>query len=298
MNEPFKEWFDSKRKYVNAGMRNILDDCRRDGPVWRAMEYSLFSGGKRIRPILFIAAYEASGGTDLDDFLPAGVAVELIHTYSLIHDDLPSLDDDALRRGVPTCHIEFGEAFAILAGDALLTLSFECLASIGTVAPEIVGRLVAETSRTAGIGGMIGGQETDLLLEGRRKEDVDEKILSSMHREKTGGLIRLPLRMGAIAAGADESITEGLGKFGELAGLAFQVRDDILDVVGETEKLGKTAGEDEAHGKATYPAVIGLQNAEKRAAQLFEQALDALPAGLIFSQRLEELAGLIVKRDH
>ncbi len=297
MNESFEEWFERNRELVNTRMKRILISRRRDGPVWRAMEYSLFSGGKRIRPILFIAAYEASGGRRLDDFLPAGIAVELIHTYSLIHDDLPALDDDALRRGVPTCHIKFGDAFAILAGDALLTLAFESLASIGSIAPAIVGRLVTDTCRTAGIEGMIGGQETDLLLEGSATGQVDESTLSRMHREKTGALIRLPLRMGAITAGADESIIDNIGRFGELVGLAFQIKDDILDVVGDTEKLGKNTGEDEAHGKATYPAVLGLEGAEKQALALFKQALDVLPSELKASGRLEQLARLIVERD-
>jgi geranylgeranyl diphosphate synthase type II len=300
VKESFEQWFVGNRAIVNEALENTIEGARRDGPVWEAMKYSLLAGGKRLRPILFIAAFEAAGGKNVRDYIDLAVAVELIHTYSLIHDDLPALDNDTLRRGVETCHVKFGEAFAILAGDALLTLAFASVASVIRAGrADIVVRIIAETASAAGINGMIGGQETDLLLEGSNAEGVDEDTLSKMHSEKTGALIQLPLRMGGLVAGADSETVDKLGEFGKLIGLAFQVRDDILDVTGNTKKLGKRAGEDMARMKATYPALLGVEGSERKTGELMELALEKLaesklPGG---RTRLEQLARFIVERE-
>jgi geranylgeranyl diphosphate synthase type II len=260
--------------------------------IHKAMRYSLFAGGKRIRPILCMAAAEAVSDC------PAGVescacTLELIHTYSLIHDDLPALDNDDLRRGVPTCHKVFGEAMAILAGDALLTLAFQVLAQMdGT--PERKVALIAELSTAAGTaGGMIGGQVCDLEGEGQRPNAT---LLEAIHRAKTGALLRASLRMGAIFAGADDEQLQALSCYGEHAGLAFQIVDDVLDVEQSSEALGKTAGKDAQQHKITFPAVYGLERsremaeAERLAAHLALRPFDER------GERLRELADFIVHR--
>lgn len=260
--------------------------------IHKAMRYSLFAGGKRIRPLLCIAAAEAVGET------PAGIdaaacSLELVHTYSLIHDDLPALDNDDLRRGRPTCHKVFGDAMAILAGDALLTLAFQALAQLHIGADRRI-RLVEELSVAAGtVGGMIGGQVSDLEGEGK---PPSAQLLESIHRAKTGALIRASLRMGAIYAGADDAQTRALSEYGEHIGLAFQIVDDVLDVEQPSEKLGKTAGKDAQQQKITFPAVYGLERSREMAEQ---ERLLAHTALLRFdhrAERLRELADLVVRR--
>ena len=260
--------------------------------IHKAMRYSLFAGGKRIRPLLCIAAAEAVGET------PAGIdaaacSLELVHTYSLIHDDLPALDNDDLRRGRPTCHKVFGDAMAILAGDALLTLAFQALAQLHIGADRRI-RLVEELSVAAGtVGGMIGGQVSDLEGEGK---PPSAQLLESIHRAKTGALIRASLRMGAIYAGADDAQTRALSEYGEHIGLAFQIVDDVLDVEQPSEKLGKTAGKDAQQQKITFPAVYGLERSREMAEQERLLAHTALLGLDHRAERLRELADLVVRR--
>jgi geranylgeranyl diphosphate synthase, type II len=261
--------------------------------IHRAMRYSLFAGGKRIRPILAIAAARAVSDAP-DGIENAASTLELVHTYSLIHDDLPALDNDDLRRGRPTCHRVFGEAMAILAGDALLTLAFEVLSRLRFLDAGRKIRLVEELSRAAGsVGGMIGGQVND--LEGQRKRP-SALLLESIHRAKTGALLRGSVRMGAIYAGATDQEVDALSSYGEHIGLAFQIIDDVLDVEESSEALGKTAGKDEAQQKITFPAVYGLEQSRQMAE---EERLAAHVALRLFddrADRLRQIADFIVQR--
>lgn len=260
--------------------------------IHKAMRYSLFAGGKRIRPILCMAAAHAVSGD------PAGVeaaacTLELIHTYSLIHDDLPALDNDDLRRGRPTNHKVFGEAMAILAGDALLTLAFQVLAQLDAD-PARKASLIEELSTASGtVGGMIGGQVADLEGEG---QDPDATLLESIHRAKTGALLRASLRMGAIYACAQADQLAALTSYGEHVGLAFQIVDDVLDVEQSSATLGKTAGKDAAQKKITFPAVYGLERSHAMAEEERLAAHRALEHFGPRADRLRELADLIVRR--
>lgn len=261
--------------------------------IHRAMRYSLFAGGKRIRPVLCIGAAEALGRTPqgIED---AACTLEMIHTYSLIHDDLPALDNDDLRRGRPTNHVVFGEAMAILAGDSLLTLAFEVLGKLPHASDLIRARLVAELATASGtVGGMIGGQVHD--IEGERQTPTAE-LLEAIHRAKTGALLRASVRMGAIYAGADAAQLDALSRYGEHTGLAFQIVDDILDVEESSETLGKTAGKDQAQQKITFPAVYGLEKSKQMAESERLAAHAALQPFGDAAAPLAELADFIVKR--
>lgn len=257
-----------------------------------AMRYSVFAGGKRLRPALALAACRAVGGTDAQA-APAMAALELLHTYTLVHDDLPAMDDDDLRRGRPTCHKQFDEATAILAGDALQTLAFQVVADLGAEAVKVL----AEATGSLGV---VGGQQEDLDAEGQPVENspVCRKRLERIHRGKTAALIRASCELGAIAGGADGTARRALAQYGELVGLAFQIADDVLDATASVEKLGKTPGKDAAQGKLTWVAVYGLEAARTEAARLERQAVAALdilgPAG----EPLSALARFIVNRDH
>lgn len=258
-----------------------------------AMRYSLFAGGKRIRPVLAIAAAHAVSDAPVG-VENAAVTLELIHTYSLIHDDLPALDNDDLRRGRPTCHKVYGEAMAILAGDALLTMAFEVLGRLPHTPAEVRIRLVEELARASGtVDGMIGGQVND--IEGERKLPT-ARLLESIHRAKTGALIRASVRMGAIYGGATEEELKGLTEYGEHIGLAFQIVDDILDVEESSEALGKTAGKDQAQQKITFPAVHGLERSRQMAEEERVNAHLALRPFDERAQRLRQLADLVVHR--
>jgi geranylgeranyl diphosphate synthase type II len=256
------------------------------------MRYSLFAGGKRIRPVLCQSAAAAVGVSSeaVDD---AACTLELIHTYSLIHDDLPALDNDDLRRGRPTCHVVFGEAMAILAGDALLTLAFQVLPKLDLPAAWRVA-LIEELATASGtVRGMIGGQVHDIEGEG---QPPTAELLESIHRAKTGALLRASVRMGAICAGASPEQYDALSRYGEHVGLAFQIIDDVLDVEQPSEALGKTAGKDAAQGKITFPAVYGLDRSKQMADVELTRAHECLA---IFGDRahwLHELADLIVHR--
>ena len=261
--------------------------------IHRAMRYSLFAGGKRIRPILCL-----QGAAAVSDCAPAaleaGCALEMIHTYSLIHDDLPALDNDDFRRGKPTCHKVFGEAMAILAGDALFTLAMQTLVRIEGIADAAKIRLIDELAFASGtVDGMIGGQVTD--IEGERQTPTPE-LLDCIHRAKTGALLRASVRMGGICAGCAAGQIEALSRYGEHVGLAFQIVDDILDVEESSEALGKTAGKDAAQGKITFPAVYGLEESRRMAQEQSSRAHEALEPFGERAQRLHEIADLIVHR--
>ena len=272
------------------GVKDLTDNLH------KAMKYSLEAGGKRIRPVLAIAACEAVGG-DVNKVIPAACALEFIHTYSLIHDDLPAMDDDDYRRGKPTCHRAFDEATAILAGDALLTAAFEVVSRKDLFEgsdPWIVMDVANDIARGAGAAGMVGGQQADMEAEGK---DVDLPTLEFIHTHKTGALILASVKTGAKLGGGNESQINSLIRYGEFAGLAFQVADDILDVTGSTNALGKDAGSDEARGKATYPALMGVSEAKERAAELLDLALESLDDFDEKADPLRKIAKFIVERN-
>lgn len=241
--------------------------------IHRAMRYSLFAGGKRMRPVLCLASAQACGIRRMADALPAACALECVHTYSLIHDDLPCMDDDDLRRGRPTSHKVFGEGVAVLAGDALLTAAFEILAKTKPTPRYALADFVTELSRAAGSRFLIGGQVADLEAEGKKS---GASILRFIHRGKTAAMIICSLKLGAMSANATPRTLGILEEFGGNLGLAFQVVDDILDVTQSSEQLGKSAGKDAAAGKTTYPAVLGLEASRKEAARLTDKALASL----------------------
>jgi geranylgeranyl diphosphate synthase type II len=261
-----------------------------------AMRYSLMAGGKRIRPVLALAAARAVGGRP-EQVLPTAAAIELVHTYSLIHDDLPCMDDDDLRRGKPTSHKVFGEAVAVLAGDALLTRAFHVLAEVPPHGdPERLGRrlrAIAILGEAAGTTGLIGGQVEDIESEGRA---IDEATLERLHRAKTGALLGACVRGGAVLGGAGEDDLARLGRYAAAVGLAFQVVDDILDATESAERLGKTAGKDDAAAKATYVRAHGVEGARRAAEQLLAQAESALHGLGPRADGLRELARMIVRR--
>ena len=260
--------------------------------IHRAMRYSLFAGGKRIRPVLCLEAVQTVAG-EVEGAVTAACPLELIHTYSLIHDDLPALDNDDLRRGKPTCHKKFGEATAILAGDALLTLAFETIAASPAPADRRVA-IITEISTAAGtIHGMVGGQVADLEAEGRR---VGPETLEYIHRSKTAALIRASLASGALSAGAPPDDVARLRRFGETIGWAFQVTDDILDVEESSAALGKTAGKDIAQQKATYPAVFGLPRSHEIANELANKAIAELQPYGERAECLRAIAEFLVLR--
>jgi len=281
-----------QRKIDEALNRWVPPETTPPQTIHKAMRYSLFAGGKRVRPILCMeAAYAVCD--DPDGIESAACTLEMIHTYSLIHDDLPALDNDDLRRGRPTCHKVFGDAMAILAGDSLLTLAFQVLSEMpGDAARKI--RLVEELSTASGtVGGMIGGQVNDIEGEGRHPTAA---LLDSIHRAKTGALLRGSVRMGAIYGGADDDELAALSRYGEHIGLAFQIVDDILDVEQPSEALGKTAGKDAQQHKITFPAVYGLERSRHMAEQERLAAHTALRSFDERAGRLRELADLIVHR--
>jgi farnesyl diphosphate synthase len=271
-----------------------------DGRMVEAMRHGALLGGKRLRPCLVYTTGQMFG-LSLNNLDAPAAAVECIHAYSLIHDDLPAMDDDDLRRGQPTCHIKFGEANAILAGDALQTLAFSILADAEM--PDVALRdrlaMISELATASGVAGMCGGQSLDLEAEGKH---VDLQALEQIHRHKTGALIRAAVRLGALAAGEPgRAALPLLDRYAAAIGLAFQVQDDILDVVGETEKIGKRQGSDQQLGKSTYPALLGLDSAKLKAWDLYQEALAALASLATQSYNtapLRALASFIIERDN
>jgi geranylgeranyl diphosphate synthase type II len=286
-------FFEEDRIAVDAALERLLPaEGTRPPSIHQAMRYSVFAGGKRIRPILCLETARIFE-SDITPALHPACAMEMIHTYSLIHDDLPALDNDDLRRGKPTCHKTFGEATAILAGDALLTLAFETIGAT-PVEPARSVAMVTEVATAAGtVNGMVGGQVADLEAEGQR---IAPEMLEYIHRSKTAALIRASVVAGALCAGAGAADMTRLRRFGESIGWAFQVTDDILDVEESSAALGKTAGKDAAQQKATYPAIHGLPRAHEIAKELASKAIAELAPYQEKANRLREIAEYLVLR--
>ncbi len=288
-------YLSSRTQRINDALESILKISGRTDRILEAMKYSLMAGGKRIRPILCMAATETAGG-DAENAVAAACALEMIHTYSLIHDDLPAIDNDVLRRGKPTCHVAFDEATAILAGDALLTLAFQTLSSVEFDNPKQAAtwlRVIELISNAAGYGGMIQGQMIDIASEGSRLTLAD---LQSMHRLKTGALIEASLSSGAVIGGLDANRIKMLEIYAQNIGLAFQVTDDILNVEGDPEMMGKAVGTDKLRNKATYPSLLGIQESKKFAKELIKNALEALASFDKKAEPLRAIANYIVAR--
>ena len=288
-------YLDRSIKLVNAALnRHLPKASAKPKTLHESMRYSMFAGGKRLRPILCMAAAEACGGRASDSLI-LGSAVECIHTYSLIHDDLPGMDDDDLRRGMPTNHVVYGEGIAVLAGDALLTLAFELANQAKPTKRYKQNGFVGELAKTAGHAQLIAGQVADLEGEGM---PVSRAQLRYIHERKTSALLTCSVRLGGMSANATPRQLQALTNFGYYVGLAFQVIDDILDVTLSSEQLGKTAGKDVAVQKATYPSVVGLAKSQKIAAKLTTKAYAALKPFNGKAVALEALADYLLKRDH
>lgn len=296
MSFDLKSYLGEKRVQVDAALDVYLP--KRDGLIWdlvESMRYSLFAGGKRLRPILCTCGAEAVG-VSAERVLPVACALELIHTYSLIHDDLPLMDDDDLRRGKPTNHKVFGEAIALLAGDGLLTEAFSLLTSphaTKEIGSDRLVQVIRTISLGAGLGGMVGGQVVDMQWEGKAP---DIETVEFLHTHKTGALITASVTAGAIAAGAQESEVQSLCSYGQKIGLAFQISDDILDVEGDSETMGKRAGADQAKGKATYPSVLGMDQSKRTQQALVQEAVEALKAFGERAEPLRQIAYYIIER--
>lgn len=300
MNLDLKSYLESEALLINGRLEAIFEEKKSPAPrLDAAMRHSLFAGGKRLRPILCLAAARAVAGDlcgkNLALCLDCASALEMIHTYSLIHDDLPAMDDDDLRRGVPTCHKAFDEATAILAGDALLTMAFEILGNLESKGadPHMVLRLISRIGKAAGSRGMVAGQMLDMESEGK---SLDFETLKKLHSFKTGALIAVSFFSGAVLAGADSNEEEALLLCGKYAGLAFQIKDDILDITGDPKVMGKAAGSDLESKKATYPAILGMAKAEEIAADLVKKALESLALFGESAEALRELVFYMVNR--
>lgn len=289
-----ERYLKDRTEQVNRALDGFLPRAKvRPPTIHRAMRYSLFAGGKRMRPALVLAAAEACGGGH-EEALPAACAVECVHTYSLIHDDLPAMDDDDLRRGKPTSHKVFGEGIAILAGDALLTVAFEILAQARPSARYSTATQIRELAEAGGSLQLIAGQVADLEGEGRK---LSVAQLRYIHERKTSALLRCSVRLGAMSARATPGQLEALSDFGYHVGLAFQVIDDILDVTQSSENLGKTAGKDVAAQKATYPSIVGLEASRRIAERLTDKAFAALKPFRGRARALEAIAEYLLRRD-
>lgn len=294
-NRPFalESYLEKRRRIVE---RALARSSRTPGmdDVGEALRYSLLAGGKRLRPVLVLAACEAVGGK-VEQGLPAACAIEMIHTYSLVHDDLPAMDNDNLRRGRPTCHKAFDEATAILAGDALLTEAFTVLSDprAGKLSDKTRVALIDTLSRASGWRGMVGGQALDLAAEGKQ---ISEKELRRLHAAKTGALLTAALTLGGLSGGASAIQLAALEKYGKAIGLAFQIVDDILDVTSTTETLGKPVGSDEGHDKSTFPKLMGLERSRKEADKLIAAAKRAVEPLGERAAALRALADYVVAR--
>lgn len=295
MSFDLQRYLHERSRLVDDALERYLP-CEEMRPqvLHRAIRYSALSGGKRLRPVLVIAGAEAVGGK-AETVLPTACGIEMIHTFSLIHDDLPAIDNDMLRRGRPTCHVQFGEAVAILAGDALFATAFELIArNVETAPPERIVRVLQVIAEASGTRGMVGGQMVDIESEGKQ---VDAETLEYIHRHKTAALIRASVASGAILAGAPEWQVDALSRYGELTGLAFQIADDLLNVTGDPRKTGKAVGTDAQRGKATYPALFGIAASRERAYQLVQEAVQALQPFGERAEPLRAIAYLMVERE-
>ncbi len=295
LDDPLTAVLARLRSRVDERLRayvRLSEDC--PPQLAESMLYSVAAGGKRVRPVLTLLACEACGGS-IEGALPAACAIELIHTYSLIHDDLPAMDDDDLRRGLPTNHIKFGEATAILAGDGLLTRAFEIIAR--DVQPaEVAAACCVELASAAGAEGMVGGQQADLEAETHPIRTIEQ--LEAIHRRKTGRLLSAALLMGGRIAQTSPHNLRSLQVYGESIGLAFQIADDLLDVVGDAGKMGKGVRKDTDLNKLTYPSLLGLDESRRRAEALVERACDAVAVFGPQAAHLQALARYIIERDH
>ena len=290
----FTDYLRQKRELIDSNLDRLLPPENEAPPIiHRAMRYSILAAAKRIRPILCLAACRAVGGDEADAVAPA-CALELIHTYSLIHDDLPSMDDDDFRRGIPTSHKVFGEGTAILAGDAILSLAFETIARDEKITDWQCRRLVEELGRAAGSRGLVGGQQADLESQGKK---VSAQKVEYIHSRKTGALITAAVRCGAIAGKAAAEQLDALTDYGEKIGLAFQIKDDLLDIQGLEEKLGKATRQDEKLNKATYPAILGLEKSRLILRELLEEALEKLSIFGTEADPLRSIARFIGERE-
>lgn len=290
-----KTYLTDRSALVDAALNRFIPSEETSPPtIHKAMRHSIFAGGKRLRPILCLAAAEACRGS-LDTAMPAACAVECLHTYTLIHDDLPCMDDDDFRRGVPTCHKVYGEGVAVLAGDALQALAFQLLAEVPGNAQFNVGDYVRELAVTSGSLHLIGGQVMDLEGEGKKLPLAD---LRYVHESKTAALLTTSIKLGGMSAGATTEQIAALHAFGWNTGLAFQIIDDILDVTQTTEKLGKSAGKDLASEKSTYPALLGLDASRDEAHRLTTEAMNALSIFGDQAERLRQMAGYLLARDY
>ncbi|WP_353683570.1 farnesyl diphosphate synthase [Thermodesulfovibrio sp. 3907-1M] len=288
-----KKYIAEKKEKVEEFIKSYFNPSIKPSILHDSVFYSLTAGGKRLRPVLCIASYEACGGKK--DITPYATAIEFIHTYSLIHDDLPSMDNDDLRRGKPTNHKVFGEGIAILAGDGLLTEAFRILSNpeYADVEPLNLIKVIYELSSSAGVYGMVGGQAMDLISEGK---EPDRETVEFIHLNKTAKLISASVKSGAILASADDEKIKRIEKYGLSIGLAFQIIDDILDIEGCTEEMGKPKGSDIEKGKMTYPRVYGIAESKKKAKKLIDEALDALLTFDHKAEPLREIARYIIKR--
>lgn len=291
-----KKYLQEKGDIVNKALDRLLPgENEFPQKLHKAMRYSVFAGGKRIRPVLVMASAETFGGLT-DSIIDIACAVELIHTYSLIHDDLPAIDNDDMRRGMPTCHKVFGEAMAILAGDALLASAFDVMANTHASTDEerlLLLKTIQEIARAAGSTGMVGGQVVDIESEGK---DVAFPVLEYIHIHKTGELILASIRAGAIMKNAGDKELEAMTRYGEAIGLAFQIADDILDVEGNKEDTGKNVGGDAKKEKVTYPSILGIEESKKRARELTDIALASVEGFGKKAEPLKEIAKYIVAR--
>jgi geranylgeranyl diphosphate synthase, type II len=293
--ESLTQYFTRRSEEVNQWLDCLApQEGVKPEQIHRAMRYSLFAGGKRLRPVLVLASGEAMGAAT-EDLMPAACAIEMIHTYSLIHDDLPAMDNDDLRRGRPTCHKAFGEALAILAGDALLTQAFRVLAMDAPQRDPLKQiRVLREIATAAGtVDGLIGGQVVDMESEGK---EVDAATLEYIHHSKTGAMIRASVIVGGIIAGVNDEQLEKLEAYSQRIGLAFQIADDILDVTQTSEQLGKTAGKDLAVAKATYPAIFGFEASEQKARDLVDEAVEIVSSIAGDTRILQAIARFIIER--
>jgi len=291
-----KTYLRTRQGEIDRALNRYLPKANtKPATLHKAMRYSLFAGGKRLRPILCLAAAEACGG-NIGNALPLACALECIHTYSLVHDDLPSMDNDDFRRGRPTCHKVFGEGIAVLAGDALLTIAFEIVSKAKPAPRYDMSTLLSETAVAAGSQKLIAGQVADLEAEGK---NVKRDQLQFIHENKTAAILKSSVRLGAMSANAEAKKLSAITRFGQRLGLAFQIIDDILDVTQTSEILGKSAGKDVAAKKATYPAVIGLDKSRAEARRLTRQAHDTLS---VFTGRdaepLHALANYLLEREY
>lgn len=289
MSKGIEIYLEQRRALVEKALENIMPQpTGLAGEVITSMNYSLFAGGKRIRPILCIAGAEAVGGS-ADDVLSVACALELIHTYSLIHDDLPAMDNDDFRRGKPTNHKVFGEAVALLAGDGLLTLAFTLMTRHGTesgIGEGVLVRVIDLISNAAGYKGMVGGQTVDIAYEGK---EPDPAVVQYIHRHKTGALIAAAVTSGAILAGGNEEQERSINRYGQQVGLAFQIADDVLNIEGDSVIMGKGIGSDKARGKMTYPSVFGITESKRTQEELVDSAIDSLKG---FDEKADPLRGI------